>query len=60
MTRLSIALPAAALALLGGLALANTAIAAPAEQPAAPVAEHSLVSNGTTNDGQLPTLPLED
>ena len=60
MTRLSIALPAAALALLGGLALASTAIAAPADEPAAPAAEHSLVSNGTTDDGQLPTLPLED
>lgn len=60
MKRLSIALPAAALALLGGLALANAAIAAPVEEPAAPVAEHSLVSDGAVTDGELPTLPLED
>lgn len=54
------ALPAAALALLAGTALASTTITLPAEPAPAPVAEHSLVSGGAAVDGELPTLPLDD
>ena len=63
MKRLSIAVPVAALALLGGIALAGVATAATNDEPTAPTAptaEHAVVSGGVSNDVQLPTLGLDD